>query len=44
MKSDVNYWENVITAEKKIEPQSKEEQADFEIAEYLVQKGKEAAA
>ena len=45
LKSEITSWEAVILSGKKYEPQTKEEEAAFDIAEYLLsrRKGKIAA-
>ena len=36
MKTDVIYWEHIILSGKTIEPLSSEQQASFEIAQFLI--------
>ena len=44
MKLDVNYWKHIILSGKTIEPENRDEQASYEIAEYLVSQKTEIAA
>ncbi len=41
---DVKYWEHVILSGSQIEPRTKDEEANYEIAEFLVSQKKEVAA
>jgi hypothetical protein len=43
MRSDIHYWQSIIISEKYIQPITKEEQANYDIAEFLLQKEKTAA-
>ncbi len=37
---DVNYWKHIILSEKQVEPQSREQEAAYDVAEYMVQRDK----
>ncbi len=36
MNSQITYWQNVIISNKKIEPKTDEQMANYKIAEYLL--------
>jgi len=36
MNSQITYWQNVIIGNKKIEPKTDEQMANYKIAEYLL--------
>jgi hypothetical protein len=40
MRSDIHYWQSIIISEKYIQPITKEEQANYDIAQYLLFRGK----
>ncbi len=44
MKSNIAYWQNVIIGNKKIEPKTDEQEANYQIAEYLLFREKEKVA
>ena len=44
MNSKITYWQNVIISDKKIEPKTDEQMANYQIAEYLLFREKEKPA
>ncbi len=44
MDARIKFWEQVILSGKKYEPRNDAEEAFYEIAEYLVQRGKKEIA
>ena len=45
MNSQITYWQNVIISNKKVEPMDDEQEANYQIAEYLlVRQRKKTAA
>jgi len=46
MKADIKFWEAIILSGKKYEPQNKEEEASYDIAEFYIsrEKNKKVAA
>ncbi len=44
MNSQIAYWQNVITGNKKIQPKDDDEEANYKIAEYLLFRQKEKKA
>ena len=44
MNSQIKFWENVIISNKKIEPKTAEQWANYKIAEYLLFSEKEKTA
>ena len=44
MRTEIAFWEAVILSGKKYEPQTKEEEAAYDIAEYLLSRKRKIAA
>ena len=44
MNSQIAYWQNVIISNKKVEPKDDEQEANYQIAEYLLFRQKEKTA
>ncbi len=44
MDARISFWEHVILSGRQIEPRNKDEEADYEIAEFLVSQKKEEIA
>lgn len=43
-KQSIEFWKHIILSGKKVEPQNKEQQTAYQIAEYLIEREEKKAA